>query len=83
MNNQKLENAINTYKKHIAENGEIEAIKERKERKEYYQSWTIEKIKNMTEDELKQAENDIQKLTDSKVAEIDKAIENKEKENVI
>ena len=52
MNNQKLENAINTYKKHIAENGEIEAIKERKERKEYYQSWTIEKIKNMTEDEF-------------------------------
>ena len=34
----------------------------------------------MTEDELKQAEEKIQKITDSKVAEIDKEIENKEKE---
>ena len=35
---------------------------------------------NMTEDELKQAENDIQKLTDKAVEEIDKILENKEKE---
>ena len=34
----------------------------------------------MTEDELKQAENDIQKLTDNSVEEIDKILENKEKE---
>ena len=34
----------------------------------------------MTEDELKGTEEKIQKLTDNKVAEIDKAIENKEKE---
>ena len=34
----------------------------------------------LTEDELKGAEDKIQKLTDSKVAEIDKVIENKEKE---
>ena len=34
----------------------------------------------MTEDELKSTEDKIQKLTDSKVAEIDKTIENKEKE---
>ena len=34
---------------------------------------------NMTEDELKQAENDIQKLTDSSVEEIDKILANKEK----
>ena len=35
---------------------------------------------NMTEDELKQAENDIQKLTDKSIEEIDKILENKEKE---
>ena len=35
---------------------------------------------DMTEDELKQAENDIQKLTDKSVEEIDKILENKEKE---
>ena len=34
----------------------------------------------MTEDELKQAENDIQKLTDTSVEEIDKILANKEKE---
>lgn len=34
----------------------------------------------MTEDELKGTEDKIQKLTDSKVAEIDKIIDNKEKE---
>ncbi len=33
----------------------------------------------MTEDELKQAENDIQKLTDSSVEEIDKILANKGK----
>ena len=35
---------------------------------------------NMTEDELKQAENEIQKLTDNSVEEIDKILANKEKE---
>ena len=35
---------------------------------------------NMTEDELKQAENQIQKMTDKSVEEIDKILENKEKE---
>lgn len=34
----------------------------------------------MTEDELKQAENEIQKLTDKSIEEIDKLLENKEKE---
>lgn len=34
----------------------------------------------MTEDELKQAENEIQKLTDKNVEEIDKILANKEKE---
>ena len=35
---------------------------------------------NITEDDLKLAENNIQKLTDSKVEEIDKILESKEKE---
>ena len=35
---------------------------------------------NLTEDELKLAENNIQKLTDNKVDEIDKILEGKEKE---
>ena len=35
---------------------------------------------NMTEDELKQAENEIQKLTDKNVEEIDKILANKEKQ---
>ena len=34
----------------------------------------------MTEDELKKAEDDIQKLTDKSVEEIDKILANKEKE---
>ena len=34
----------------------------------------------MTEDELKQAENEIQKITDQKIEEIDKILETKEKE---
>lgn len=35
---------------------------------------------DLTEDELKQAENEIQKLTDKSIEEIDKILENKEKE---
>ena len=34
----------------------------------------------ITEDELKQAENEIQKLTDKNIEEIDKILANKEKE---
>ena len=41
---------------------------------------TKQKDGEMTEDELKQAENEIQKLTDKSVEEIDKILENKEKE---
>ena len=40
----------------------------------------VQKDGDMTEDELKQAENEIQKLTDKSVEEIDKILENKEKE---
>lgn len=39
-----------------------------------------QKNSEITEDELKNAENQIQKLTDKKIEEIDKILENKEKE---
>lgn len=35
---------------------------------------------DITEDELKQAENEIQKITDKSIEEIDKILETKEKE---
>ena len=41
---------------------------------------TKQKNSEITEDELKNAENDIQKLTDRKIEEVDKILENKEKE---
>ena len=41
---------------------------------------TEQKDGELTEDELKQAENDIQKLTDNSIEEIDKILANKEKE---
>lgn len=52
MNKEKLKNIIEKYKQHISNNVDIEAISERKERMTYYQSWTAEKIQNMTEDEF-------------------------------
>lgn len=39
---------------------------------------TMQKNSEITEDELKTAENDIQKLTDTKIEEIDKILANKE-----
>ena len=41
---------------------------------------TMQKESLITEDDLKRAEDDIQNLTDKKIAEIDKILENKEKE---
>ena len=41
---------------------------------------TKQENSEITEDELKNAENDIQKLTDKKIEEVDKILENKEKE---
>lgn len=52
MNQEKLTKSIKEYKKHIAKIEDIEAIHERNGRKEYYQAWTKERIKDMTEDEF-------------------------------
>ena len=52
MNNIKLKSVIESYKKQIINQEENEAIKERKERKEYYKSWTKERIEKMTQDEF-------------------------------
>lgn len=52
MNEVKLNNVIQKYIKHVTNTGDIEAINERNERKEYYQSWTREKIQKMNEDEF-------------------------------
>ena len=41
---------------------------------------TKQKNSEITEDELKNAENDIQKFTDKKIEEVDRILENKEKE---
>ena len=41
---------------------------------------TLEKAKEITEDEMKGIESDIQKLTDKYTAEIDKMVAEKEKE---
>ena len=40
----------------------------------------LQKDNQMTEDELKGAEDQIQKLTDEKIGEIDKVLSEKEKE---
>ena len=41
---------------------------------------SIEKSKEITEDESKKAQDDIQKLTDKYIAEVEKVLDNKEKE---
>ena len=54
MNQEKLIKAIQEYKNEIKRKDGFEkaGINEREERKVYYQSWTKERIKEMTEDEF-------------------------------
>ena len=52
MNQEKLTTVIKKYKNHISNSNEIEAINERNERMEYYQSWTKERIINMSSDDF-------------------------------
>jgi len=64
--------------KKMGEEGKVSVRSVRREAMDIAKAEQKEGI--MTEEELKSTEDKIQKLTDSKVAEIDKAIENKEKE---
>ena len=67
--------------KEIKKMGEDAKVSVRSIRREGMDKVKAEQKEGMiTEDELKTTEDKIQKLTDNKVAEIDKAIENKEKE---
>ena len=67
--------------KEIKKMGEEAKVSVRSVRREGMDAAKAEqKEGTMTEDELKGTEDRVQKLTDSKIAEIDKVIENKEKE---
>ena len=67
--------------KEIKKMGEDAKVSVRSIRREGMDKVKAEQKEGMiTEDELRTTEDKIQKLTDNKVAEIDKAIENKEKE---
>lgn len=52
MNEEKILWAIKEYRKNIDSIENIDAMTERNERRKYYQSWTEEKIRDMTEEEF-------------------------------
>ena len=61
-----------------AETGKIAVRNVRRDAMEYFKK--AQKASEITEDELKMAEKDLQKLTDDSCKELDKLLENKEKE---
>lgn len=64
--------------KKIAEDAKVSIRSIRREGIDEYK--VMQKESMITEDDLKRAEDDIQELTDKKIAEIDKILDNKEKE---
>ena len=60
------------------ENGKVAIRNIRRDAMDYFKK--MEKKSEITEDELKIAEKDLQKLTDDSCKELDKLLENKEKE---
>ena len=64
--------------KQIAEEAKISIRAIRREGLDEYKA--MQKDNSITEDEMKRAEDDIQKLTDTKIGEIDEILSNKEKE---
>ena len=77
LNEERRRELVKEIKK-IAEEAKVSIRAIRRDGMDEYKSMQKESI--ITEDELKRAEDDIQKMTDSKVAEIDEILANKEKE---
>ena len=77
LNEERRKELVKDIKK-IAEEAKVSIRAIRREGMDEYKG--LEKESIITEDELKKAENDIQKLTDDKIAEIDSILANKEKE---
>ena len=77
LNEERRKELVKEVKK-IAEEAKVSIRAIRREGLDEYKAMQKESI--ITEDDLKRAEDDIQKMTDKKVAEIDEILANKEKE---
>ena len=77
LNEERRKELVKEVKK-IAEEAKVSIRAIRREGLDEFKSMQKESI--ITEDDLKRAEDDIQKMTDAKVNEIDEILENKEKE---
>lgn len=77
LNEERRKEIVKEIKK-MAEDAKVGVRAARRDGME--ESKTMQKEGNITEDELKQAEVEIQKITDKSIEEIDKILENKEKE---
>ena len=77
LNEERRKELVKEVKK-MAEEAKIAVRAIRRDAIENYRK--MQKDSEITEDELKTAEEDVQKITDKNVNEIDKILENKEKE---
>ncbi|MBO5005691.1 MAG: ribosome recycling factor [Clostridia bacterium] len=77
LNEERRKELVKEVKK-IAEEARIAVRSIRRDSIDSYRK--MQKDSEITEDELKQAEEDIQKITDKNIASIDNILENKEKE---
>ena len=77
LNEERRKELVKEIKK-IAEEAKVSIRSIRRDGIDEYKSMQKESV--ITEDELKKAEDDIQKITDSKISEIDEILASKEKE---
>ena len=77
LNEERRKELVKEVKK-IAEDAKVSIRAIRRDGIDEYKSMQKESL--ITEDELKKAEDDIQKITDTKIGEIDEILESKEKE---